>query len=297
METPMDNQTTQTMDNSPTQTQETTSASETTTQETTGGGWKMSLGADLQQAPFMAKFDDSKDGLGKFVESYGNLEKLLGHEKVPIPKGDTDTEGWNRFAKAMGIPEKATEYGLPDVDLPGELKEMGTGVNKEKFAEIVHAHKLTPSQAKGLWKVYNDINVESYNKAMTEQQNKMNETINRLKGEWGDAYDSNVELGQMVINKFTDDKEMNDYVTAMMLQDPRGIKFLAKLGNQFAENKVGEFSAKRFSLAPEQAREEWQKIVKDPSHPYNNANATDRERQAAIDYVNSLIASANRGNG
>ena len=265
-----------------------------TTANPAPGGWKSALRTDLKDSPLLQKFDDSPDGLNKAIESHANLEKLLGHEKVPIPKDVNDVEGWNRFSKAMGIPDKAEGYGLPDASLPEAMK--GLAMDKQKFAEIVHAHKLTPSQAKGLWKVYNDINVESYNKAMGEQQKKITDTVNRLKGEWGDAYQTNVELGQMVINKFAEDQETNDYITAMLAQDARGVKFLAKIGDQFAENKVGEFSMKRFTLAPEQAREEWIKIVRDQNHPYNNSKASQKERDAAIDYVNSLIKTATRGN-
>jgi hypothetical protein len=262
-----------------------------------GAGWKNSLSADLRGAPFLQKFEDTPEGLGKAFESYGNLEKLLGHEKVPIPKGPDDKEGWSRFSKALGIPDKATEYGLPDVKVPDAVK--GSTVDKSRFAEIVHAHKLTPDQAKGLWKVYNEIGVEQYNKAMQEHQKKMTESINRLKGEWGDAYDTNVELGQLVINKFADDQESNDFITAVLSSDPRGIKFLAKVGEQFAENKVGEFQMKRFSLAPEEAQSEIDKMVKDLDGPYMNQGNkfSGAEHQAAIDRVNALRAMINRVKG
>jgi hypothetical protein len=259
--------------------------------------WKSGLSADLKGAPFLQKFEDTPEGLTKAFESYGNLEKLLGHEKVPIPKGPEDTEGWARFSKALGIPDKAAEYGLPDVKLPDAIK--GSAIDKSRFAEIVHAHKLTPDQAKGLWKVYNEIGVEQYSKAQQEYQTKMTESINRLKGEWGDAYDANVELGQLVINKFSADQDENDFVTAVLSSDPRGIKFLAKIGEQFAENKVGEFQMKRFSLAPEEAQSEIDKLVRDLDGPYMNQKNkfSDAEHTAAMDRVNALRAMINRAKG
>lgn len=257
--------------------------------------WKANLRSDLAGSPLLSKFEDTAEGLNKAIESHANLEKLLGHEKVPIPKDVNDKEGWARFSKALGIPDKAEGYGLSDWKMPDSMKDMG--IDKAKFAEVVHAHKLTPAQAQGLWKTYNEMNITSYNQSMEQHQKAMTETINRLKGEWGDSYNTNVELGQMVINKFSDDQEMNDFITATLSADPRGIKFLAKIGDQFAENKMGEFSMKRFSLGPEQAQDEWHKIVRDPAHPYNNEKATPRERQAAIDYVNSLISTINRTKG
>lgn len=258
-------------------------------------GWKSALRTDLKDSPLSQKFEDTPDGLNKMTESYANLEKLLGHEKVPIPKDVNDVEGWNRFSKAMGIPDKAEGYGLPDAKLPDSMK--GITIDKNKFAELMHAHKVHPSAVKGLWENYQRLNIETYNKAMKDHQDKLNSTVNQLKGEWGDTYGVNVELGQAVINKFSEDQEMNDYLTSTLTQDPRGIKFLAKIGDQFAENKVGEFSMKKFSLGPADAEKELMEIRSNPKHPYNDDKAPTGERQAAIDYVNNLHAVILRAKG
>lgn len=264
---------------------------------TTTGGWKSGINTDLRNSPLLQKFEDTPEGLNKALESHANLEKLLGHEKVPIPKDANDVEGWNRFSKAMGIPDKAEQYGLPDAKLPESMKDIT--IDKNKFAEVVHAHKLTPAQAKGLWETYTRMNVESYQEAMKAHQEGLVKTVNTLKSEWGDAYQTNVELGQMVINKFSDDQETNDYITSILSQDPRGIKFLAKIGDQFAENKVGEFQMKRFTLAPEEAMEEVLRAKRDLNGPYmNQANKfSEREHQAEVDRVNHLLASINRAKG
>jgi hypothetical protein len=248
--------------------------------------WKGQLEGDLSKAPLLSKFEDTKEGFNKFTESHYNLEKLLGNDKVPIPKGPEDTEGWSRFSKALGIPDKAEQYGLADVALPDSMKDIT--FDKQKFAETVHSFKLTPNQAKGLWKAYTDQSMEAYNKAMESHKADMTKVVNQLKSEWGDAYEGNVELGQMVINKFSPDKESADYITSVLAKDPKAIKFLAKIGEQFSENKIGEFGYKRFSLSPEQASNEIESILRDKNHPYNNEKASDAEHQAAIDYVNSL---------
>lgn len=258
--------------------------------------WRNNLKTELRDSPMFRTFDDSAEGLNKAFESHANLNKLLGHEKVPIPKDDNDAEGWARFSKAMGVPDKAEGYGLADPQLPDALK--GMGVDKGKFSEIAHGIKLTPSQTKALWKVYNDINVENYNKHLEGLKADLNNTINSLRGEWGDAYNTNVELGQMVINKFTEgNKEANDFITAALTKSAAGIKFLAKIGEQFAENKIGEFQAKKFTFAPEQAQEEIDKIMRDPKHPYNDINAPKAAHDRAVDLVNSLYDSILRAKG
>ncbi len=263
--------------------------------EPTGAGWKSRMPTDLKNSPLLQKFDDSPEGLVKAFESHANLESLLGHEKVPIPKGLDDKEGWSRFSKALGIPDKAENYGLPDAELPESMKDLT--MDKHRFAEIVHAHKLTPDQAKGLWKAYQDVNAEAYQNTMQKVQERIDTTVNQLKSEWGDAYDSKVEVGQMVLNKFSDDQEMNDFLTQALTSDPRGVKFLAKVGDQFAENKIGDFQYQRFTLAPEQAQEEIDGLVKDSDGPYMNQSGkfTDREHAQAVDRVNhlrSIIAKA-----
>jgi hypothetical protein len=128
-----------------------------------------------------------------------------------------------------------------------------------------------------------------YAKAMETHKENMTKVVNQMRGKWGDAYETNVELGQMVINKFCSEADAQDFVTASLLKDPRGIEFLSKIGSQFAENKIGEFGFKRFSLTPEQAREEHDAILSDPKHPYNDEKAPQAARDRAIDYVNNLI--------
>lgn len=258
-------------------------------------GWKSGLRTDLRDSPLLQKFEDSPDGLSKAIESHANLEKLLGHEKVPIPKGPEDVEGWSRFSKALGIPDKAEGYGLADVNIPPEMG--GLDFDKNEFAEIAHSLKLTPAQTKGLWESYTSRTMDAYGKAMEEHKQGLSKTVTQLKSEWGDAYQTNVELGQMVINKFSASKEENDRLTTIFSSEPSLVKFLAKVGDQFAENKIGEFSIKRFTLAPEQAMEEIQKIARDPNHPYTNPKASDREHEEAVAYVNRLYATANKGRG
>jgi hypothetical protein len=197
----------------------------------------------------------------------------------------------------MGIPDKADGYGLTSPELPESMK--GIAIDKAKFSEVAHAHKLTPAQAKGLWETYNAINVETYQNAMKAQEEQLTKTVNQLKSEWGDAFQTNVELGQMVINKFSANQEMNDFLTAALASDPRGVRFLKKIGDQFAENKVGEFQMKRFSLAPEEAMQEVEKMKIDLDGPYMNTKGkhTAAEHQAAVERVNMLLATARKAQG
>ena len=249
--------------------------------------WKTQLSADYANSPTMQKFPDTKEGFNEAVKSHLSLEKLLGNEKVPIPKSKDDHVARAMFNKAMGIPEKPEGYGLADIEIPESMK--GMSFDKKKFSEVVHQHELTPAAAKGLWEAYTTMSKQAYADAVKASEAKRVEVVNATRQEWGDAYQSKVELGQMVINKFSENKEMNDYVTAVLSQDPMGIKFLAKIGDQFAENKIGDFKYQRHSLTPEEAQKEIDLIKSDQNHPYSNPKASEAEHNRAVDYVNNLI--------
>ena len=246
--------------------------------------WKAQLPPDFANAPTMQKFEDTKDGFAKAVRSHLLLEKLLGHEKVPIPKDANDTAAWEIFSKAMRIPEKADGYALPDVEIPESMKALS--FDKKSFAEIMHKHKLTPDAAKGIWEAYTNTSKQAYANAMKAHEEKMTGLMNQLRGEWGDAYQSKVQLGQMVINKFSDGQEMNDEITATLVKSPAGIKFLAKIGEQFSENKIGDFKYEKHSFTPDELETEIGILSKSGAY----LSSDEKERQPAIRRMNELIA-------
>lgn len=244
--------------------------------------WKSQLTPHYANSPTIHKYPDTKEGFNDAVRSHLELQKLLGNEKIPVPKGPDDKIAMDLFKKAFRVPEKPEGYGLPDVEMEN------VKFDKNGFANGVHKHNLTPEQAKGMWQDYTDMVKKQYADNVKRVQDEVNASSTKLRAEWGDAYTSKIELGQMVINKFSEDTEMNDFVTAQLVKDPRGIKFLAKLGEQFAENKIGDFKYQRHALTPEEAQREIDSIRRDMNHPYNNEKLPEAERKRSIDYVNSL---------
>lgn len=256
----------------------------------TAFSWKSKVGEDLSKAPSLGKFNDTPEGLVDLSKSYVNLEKLLGHEKVPLPKGPEDAAGRAAFNKAIGVPDAPGGYNLPDAKLPESMAKLS--FNKDAFQGVVHKYGLSPQQAAGLWQEYTNMSGNIYASHMKEFETTLNKNINALRAEWGDAFAGNVELGDMVIAKFSDDQEMGDYLTATLAKHPAGMKFLAKIGNQFSENKIGEFKYKRFAMTPNEAQDEIGRIKADPNHPYNSEKASQQDHDQAVEHVNRLIAAS-----
>lgn len=254
--------------------------------------WKSLVSQDLANSPTMQKYANTVDGLNDALKSHIELQKMMGHDKVPVPKGPDDIAAMSQFKKAFNIPSEPSGYELADPQWGEEMN--GVTIDKDGFAAIAHRYNLTPEQAKGQWGEYTSMINGLMTKHKQETEARMTGVRNELRQKWGDAYDTKVELGQLVVNKFTEDEGENEEITALLSQSPVGVKFLAKIGDQFKENKIGDFKYQNNTMTPEEAQKEIDEIRNSPAHPYNNEKAPEPERKRAIDYVNSLYSVINK---
>lgn len=248
--------------------------------------WHANLPTELATSPSITKFPNTKEGFSQLAKGYTELERVMSNEKIPVPKGPDDKVAIDLFRKAFKIPEKAEGYGLPDVEIPASLK--GLAFDKNAFATVVHGQNLTGEQAKGLWQAYTAMNQAAYDKALSDQKAQLTEISNKLRLEWGKDYDGRIQLGQQVINKFTENQEDNDWFTATILKDPRGARILAKIGEQFAENRIGEFKYETGGLSLADAEKELSSM-QDPKHPLKDMKAPQADHDRAVARQNELI--------
>ena len=70
------------------------------------------------------------------------------------------------------------------------------------------------------------------------------------------------------------------------------MRFLKKIGDEFTENKIGDFQYKKFALSKEEASEELQKMRLDSDGPYKNESGkfTEKEHNEAVERYNRLLA-------
>jgi len=134
------------------------------------------------------------------IASYQQLEKLIGHEKIPVPKGPDDVEGWNRLFKAAGRPDAPDGYGLDKLE--GADPEFAKGA-----ASVFHEAGLSPQQASKLVEFYSKQSaaaVEAQEQAFAQQsQVEMGE----LRAEWGPAFEAKTEAARRAARQFGIDGE------------------------------------------------------------------------------------------
>lgn len=168
------------------------------------------------------------EGLAK---GYVNLEKLLGRDKVPAPLNDEDAEGWDRWYKASGRPEKPDEY---DFKRPDKLPE---GISydddaEKNFRQWAHANGLNKRQATNLYEGYVKHQVERHGAFHVSQVQARQEVENSLKREHGAQYEGFLTGARTAITQYAD-PEFRQYLEQTGLgNDPRMIRIFGRIGKE-----------------------------------------------------------------
>lgn len=240
--------------------------------------WRSGLTQDLQDNPTMQKYATAEDAHRGHLE----LVKSFGKDKVVWPTDANDTAGWANIHQKLGVPESSDGYNLEAVQMP----EGGGVFNKGQFQDMMKQANAPKATADALWKSYTETMNNAFSEAETSLASKTNAMMADLKQEWGEAYNTNIDRAQSVIDTFAGSKENAQFLTAQLAGDARGQKFLADLGAQFAENSIGGFQEKsNFTLTPQQARDELAIIKANPDYRSDN----ERVRMPLVDRANELM--------
>lgn len=215
-----------------------TTTTEAATTTTSATSWRDTLPEDIKASPSIAKFE-TIEGLAK---SYTNLEKMLGADKVVIPK-EGDTEGWERFYKAAGAPDAPDAYGFK---APEKVPD-GMQYNPEldsRIATIFHGAKLNKQQAaavrEGLLEIVGQGATESLDaskKAEADRLLAIQQGEQALKAEWGTAYDQRGKAAGAAINKFLSPETIAALDSAGLANNPAIIKDMYNLGVKMVGEK------------------------------------------------------------
>jgi hypothetical protein len=234
-------------------------------------GWAKSIGADEQS---FGRFTSLK-GL---VESHANLQKLVGGDKIPLPKADASPAEWDAFYAKLGRPEKPDGYGLkkPD-DLPAEAWD---DARTKGFSDVAHKLGLTPKQAQGLmeWELGN----VKGQMAMLAQ--RPDETTALLRQEWGAKADTRLAAASALAHKLGGDELVHD---PYLGNHPLFIRMMDKMAGIVGER--GGLAGARDTGAPATGADLKSKvdgIMGDRADPY--WNAAHPQHKARVAYVVEL---------
>lgn len=217
--------------------------------------WRASLPEDIRGHKSLEKFT-SQEAL---AASYLNLERTLGMEKVPRPKGEFDPSNpdWQAFLDAAGRPKEPTEYKFGEVKMPEGLTYDG-GL-EDKFRSVFHTAGLNPKQAELMRDAFVAHQVEAYQASMTEIENDTAARREAMKKELGTAYDGYVNAATVAQKEFLPETLLAKIEAAGLAKDPDWTMALGKIGKAM----IGEDKLKAAGVSDMTTPSDYQKAALD----------------------------------
>jgi hypothetical protein len=247
-----------------------------------GNSFMEMIPEELREHPSLSPIKD----VGNLARSYVNAQRLIGSDKVPLPKNPTEEDLDNIYSR-LGRPETAAGY---EVAVDGNVitEEIAT-----QYADIAHSLRLTPQQAQGVLDYYKS-SVEQSSQGLHEQAEKQAEqTALELQKEWGSAFESKVTAAKDIVEQFGggDLLQMKLDDGTLVGNHPAFIKAFAAMGDfkstVTSEDTVSD-NARTSNFTPAMAQQEVDGIMNDKSHSYWNKKDP-IGRQRAVDRMQELM--------
>ncbi|HPL48906.1 MAG TPA: hypothetical protein PL030_11940, partial [Smithella sp.] len=174
-------------------------------------------------------------GLGDVFKSYKHAQTLVGAEKIPIPAGKLNTpENWNYVMDKLGRPKSADGYKL-EANLPDGFptdEKLTAG-----FKQVAHYLGLLPWQAEGLFKFYNDAQVQAFQQIEADMTAQAEKTEAALMAELGtkQKYDDFVRGADAALQRFGGSPEDIAAFSEKFGNDPIAVKILGNVAKAMME--------------------------------------------------------------
>lgn len=203
------------------------------------------------------------------IKGYSELEKLVGHEKIAMPRKDKDGNyepgELDRVMAQLGRPKDPKEYKtsanfkLPEgIALDAKFIE-GFNAKLHKAGFLPHQYALVMDELANVLNQGTQAQKDANDKAF-------NEAILNLRTKWGLAYDEKAKLANNVLREFCADKSQGDAIVKKYGNDPFIIELLANVGGNLSEEVLARTNMSGTLLSPEAAQMEKNKILSNPAY-------------------------------
>lgn len=228
-----------------------------------GPEWLGSMPEELRESPSLRKFKDVQN----LAQSYLNAERLIGRDKIPVPKTD---EEFLVAARRMGAPESAAEYGLSADIFPPQLREQA-GADVEWFSNLAAELGLTKNQATKLMNGYAERVQEGFKNQAANDEYAMAVARQTLQREFGADTDRQLMLANRTMTTFMSPELQTKLINSGLGNEPELIKLLAALGGERLEeigiDKNGNPAVNVNDLKDAISKAQADPAYLDPSHP------------------------------
>lgn len=207
--------------------------------------------------------------INSLVKSYVSAQKAIGADKVVLPKKDATPEQWNDLFKKLGLPESEDKYGIQKGDKSTLDDEFFSSFKKSAFEA-----GLLPHQAQRLLSSFEGIAQTNTEKMVNAVKEISEQQIATLKAEWGEAYDSKLEVIKETVDRFGGDELRGVLKQAGLASHPTIAKLFVELGESLREKSPKGIEPR----TPAEVSKTIEDIMSDRNHPYHNASHIDHAK-------------------
>jgi hypothetical protein len=250
------------------------------------------LSDDLRANPSITKFK-SAEAMG---QSYLELQKTLGTDKVTLPGKDAKPEEMDAFYSKLGRPENVAGYELSDWKPPD-----GVPWNMDSTKQMIekgHARGLSKDQMQGMLNDQAAVAEVEWNEHI-EGVGKLNDqTKTDLQSKYGAALPVKMDAGKKAALAIVEKAGLTDNPFEQMLPDgrkvgdlPGMVEVMMSFGEAIGEDGGPGGAVRRTTRTPEEAQKDLDAmlgdttklgILNDAMHPEHKAlqeRKSDLERQ------------------
>lgn len=252
---------------------------EVQSQKFEGPEWLASMPDDLKASKTLSKFKDVEN----LARGYENAQKLIGRDRITIPK--TDEEFQEAYAK-LGCPDDPKKYAFKYDD--SKLSDVHKGAlakDVEMFRGWAKAAGLNNAQANVVINKYAEqagiYAAEDLAKCTAETQ----ACESALRSEWGEAYDLKITIANRVLSRYGDQNMIQAIVDSGLGRNPGFVRMISKLGEMTQEDVGLDRTGGSQVMTPEAIREQ---IAEVQSHPAY-LDASHPEHKMVVDRAQKLF--------
>lgn len=192
--------------------------------------WLEGLG-DLGKDPSLQMFKEPS----ALAKSWVNAQKMIGADKVVIPKADAPDADWDAFYNKVGRPESPDKYELK---LPEGIT-MDDNLAKG-FKEVAHKTGLSPRQVQKIVEWDAQQKIEQAKAMEASQTNELRGALDAYKQEVGgeERFKATVDKAKSAVRTLADDGFKKFLRDSGVGSRPEAIAFFAKLADMMGEDKI-----------------------------------------------------------
>ena len=247
------------------------------------------LPEEIRDHPSLQSIND----VGNLGLSYVNAQRLIGADKIPLPKNPTEDDLSNIYSK-LGRPDEPSGYAI---QADGQILTEG---DVNTYTDIAHKLGLSKTQANGILDYYRS-SIQQTTEAMSKDSEQQRQQIEQsLKAEWGADYDAKVTQANRAVSDIA-----GEDLLQMVLEDgtkvgnhPAFIKAFANFADfknsVTKEDTISENSV-NYRMSPADAKAKIDTIMNDRSHAYwdrKNPVARDKAVKEVQDLYEMLNGAA-----